>query len=129
MKIKVILKLVFSLIFSGICIQTILSNVYVVIYATIDGKTGHAGLAIDKYNILVYDINNDKSGYYKYDTVKIGSLCYFDLWPEIDHFGVFTTGKNIKPIYYKLPQSTFNEDLTVNTFYYKGIPKSKANPL
>src|ERR1044071_162622 len=48
-------------------------NVYIVIYATADGRTGHAGIAIDNYQVHIL---GDKE-----DTVADGTLTYFDLWP------------------------------------------------
>lgn len=127
-RIKIASILIVQFIFLVAFLQEAFSNVYLVIYATMDGKTGHAGLAIDNYNILIYDIQGSENIYYKYDTVKNGTLCYFDLWPKIDHFKLFQIGKNTEPIYHKLPQATFNENITVASIVNLGIPKVKPIP-
>lgn len=96
------------------------ANVYIIIYATKDGKTGHAGIAIDNYQIQVTD---NKS-----DTVRTGTLTYFDLWPDKDRFGLFNFGVSREAKFYKLPNSIWSSPLTVASLYDKGIPHKEFYP-
>lgn len=95
-------------------------NVYVVIYATRDGKTGHAGLAIDNYNIIV----NDKGT----DTVATGTVKYYDLWPSNDDFGLFSYSKPQKALYYTLPNAIWSQPLSVDFLTRSGIPHREGYP-
>ena len=98
-----------------------LQDVYVVIYATYKGKTGHAGIAVDKYKIVYRDVPTDTGVVTLADTVKTGELVYYDFWPNDDYFNKVRTGKDIPGIYYKLPEKLF-EEITPNSLLNIGIP-------
>ena len=55
------------------------ANVYVVFYTTVKGKTGHAGIAIDSYDIFVHDLIQNNMEYSVNDTQATGRLIYYDL--------------------------------------------------
>lgn len=96
------------------------ANVYVIIYATLDGKTGHAGLAVDNYKILSFD--------QRVDTVSDGTVTYYDLWPSNDDFGFFSYSKPQPALYYKLPNAIWSKSLTLDALYYEGIPHRERYP-
>ncbi len=95
-------------------------NIYVVIYATVDGRTGHAGIAIDNYRI------QEAGG--KWDTVPDGALTYYDLWPKEDDFAFFHLSKNRPALFYKLPNAIWSAPITVNSLYSDGIPHREHYP-
>lgn len=96
------------------------SHVYVVIYATLDGKTGHAGIAIDNYDIITSGAEED--------TVSNGTLTYFDLWPSKDDFGLFSFSKDQEAVYYKLPNAIWSDPITLTVLYDQGIPHREDYP-
>src|SRR4051812_29174889 len=97
------------------------TDVYVVIYATYKGKTGHAGIAVDKYKIVYHDVKTATGIVSKKDTVKTGELLYYDFWPNDDYFNKVRTAKDIPGIFYKLPEKLFDE-ITPNSLVSQGIP-------
>lgn len=103
------------------------NDLYLIIYTTKSGFTGHVGIAVDNYKIIIKDtvINNTKS--VEYDTVKNYSLTYYDLWGpskiEWDEHN-----KNLPSRYYKLPRSSAEERITVDYFLTKGLPHSYDYP-
>lgn len=103
------------------------TDVYVIIYATYKGKTGHAGIAVDKYKIVYHDVKTATGIVYKEDTVKTGELLYYDFWPNDDYFNKVRTTKDIPGIYYKLPEKLFDE-ITVNSLVSQGIPHKEGYP-
>ena len=96
-------------------------NIYIIYYATRDGKTGHVGIAVDTYRILYRQAEKDGKTIEVEDTVATGELNYFDLWPREDEFDVFATVKDIPATYYRLPASS-TEEITVNSLMDKGLP-------
>ena len=82
------------------------ADVYLVYYATVNGRTGHVGIAVDNYRILIREAWREGNLVEVEDTVATGELTYYDLWPAEDEFSVFSTGKDIPGLYYKLPVST-----------------------
>lgn len=96
-------------------------NVYAIIYATLDGKTGHAGIAVDNYHIISSD---DAVG----DTVANGTLSYFDLWPSKDDFGLFSYSKDQEAMYYELPNGIWSTPLTLTYLHDFGIPHREHYP-
>ena len=102
-------------------------DVYVIIYATYKGKTGHAGIAVDRYKIIYREIRSNSKITYQEDTVKTGELLYYDFWPNDDYFNAKRSGKNIPGIYYRLPEKLF-EAITVNSLCDKGIPHKENYP-
>lgn len=106
------------------------SDVYFIFYATIDGKSGHAGIAIDNYKIRVRDVYNEKNQLISvYDTLKNGTLTYYDLWPLKDDFDAITVNKAQEPKYFKLPSASWEDDITVNSLLEKGIPHEEGYPV
>lgn len=97
------------------------ANAYVVIYATADGRTGHAGIAVDNYRVQTM---NGIS----FDTVADGTLTYYDLWPEKDDFRLFRLSKNLGARYYRLPNAIWPGDITVNALLAGGIPHREHYP-
>jgi hypothetical protein len=91
-----------------------LANVYVIIYATRGGRTGHAGVAVDNYQV--------QDGINTTDTVSDGTLTYYDLWPADDDFGLFSLSKDREARYYKLPNAIWPAPLTIASLYDAGIP-------
>lgn len=103
------------------------AHVYIVIYATHDGKSGHAGIAVDKYEIRVTDCKNCPGGV-RYDTARTGELLYFDLWPEKDRFNKDRLNENAQPHYFRLPASSAEPAITVASLIVDGIPHEEGYP-
>lgn len=102
-------------------------DIYLVIYVTKDGRTGHVGFAVDNYKIVGRDTVVNKIKTVVYDTIKNHSLTYFDLWGPAtmnwdDH------DKNLTPRYYTLPRSSAEARITPNYFLTKGLPHSYDYP-
>lgn len=106
------------------------NDIFLVFYATIDGKSGHVGIAIENYRIMVKD-SFDEQGHRvsTYDTVPSGTLTYYDLWPETDDFNAINISDDIPPRYYKLPRASWEDDITVSTLIGKGIPHEEHYPI
>lgn len=104
-----------------------LKDVYIIIYATFKGKTGHTGIAVDKYKIIYTQVDKGGTASYREDTVKTGELIYYDFWPNDDFFNMMRTGKDIPGIYYRLPEKIFDA-ITVNSLCDNGIPHRENYP-
>lgn len=104
----------------------IYADIYVILYATYQGKTGHIGLAVDEYKIIVKDINKQMS-LYKIDTIKTGYLKYYDLWPKNERFKL-ALSNNQEPKYYKLPSYQINNLISLKTLVEEGIPHKEQYP-
>jgi hypothetical protein len=102
-------------------------DVYLVIYITKTGYTGHVGIAVDNYKVIARDTVISGVKTVAYDSVKNQSLTYFDLWgpPTI---GLDEHDKNLSSRYYKLPRSSSEETLTPDYFLTKGLPHSYDYP-
>jgi len=96
------------------------ADVYVVIFATHNGKTGHAGIAIDNYQILNYEKEIDNQVVNRYDTTKVFTLTYFDLWPKSDSKS--TLLQTLPAEYNLLPGSSSEPAITVESLINKGLP-------
>jgi hypothetical protein len=103
------------------------TDIYLVIYATYKGKTGHAGIAMDKYKIVYREVRTEAGIIWKEDTVKTGELVYFDFWPSEDYFNKVRTAKDIPGTFYKLPEKIFDE-ITLNSLISTGIPHKEHYP-
>lgn len=103
-------------------------DVYFITYATRDGNTGHSGLAVDTYHIHVYDRAANGVVIHDYDTVKTGTLIYFDFWPEKDHFSISNAGRNTTAKYNRLPAATYENPITLDHVVHNGIPHIKNYP-
>ncbi|MGB3007311.1 MAG: hypothetical protein WBC06_12425 [Chitinophagaceae bacterium] len=103
------------------------SDIYIIFYATYQGKTGHIGIAVDNYKILVTDYKKQGKIKQHMDTVISKELTYYDMWPDEDEFSVFNAGKNLPAVYYKLPLHS-GDEITLNTLYDKGLPHKENYP-
>lgn len=102
-------------------------DVYLIIYTTKTGYTGHIGIAVDNYRIVARDTVIGRKKSVIYDTVKNYTLTYYDLWgpSEIrwdEH------DKDLPSRYYKLPRSSAEEQITVDHFLTRGLPHSYDYP-
>lgn len=102
-------------------------DVYLIIYATKTGYTGHVGIAVDNYKILVRDTVVGDKNTVMYDTMKNHSLTYYDLWGPAD-IRLDELNRNMPSRYYKLPRSSAEERITVDYFLTKGLPHSYEYP-
>lgn len=102
-------------------------DIFIIIYITRPGFSGHVGIAVDHHKILIKDELVDNRFSVRYDTVKSGTLTYFDLWgpPEIN-FGDYS--KNLKARYYRLPRTSAEARITVNSLLTEGLPHSFDTP-
>ncbi len=107
----------------GLAVDTI----YIVYYATVGGKTGHIGIAVDNYRIVFREVKAGKGRKEVSDTIANGKLTYYDLWPEEDQFTAARTAMDIPAAYYKLPVSS-TEEITLNLLYDSGIPHKEFYP-
>lgn len=106
------------------------NDIYFVFYATINGKSGHAGIAVDNYKTIVKEyLNEENQKIREYVKIKTGTLTYYDVWPEKDDFTIQNVDKDVKAKYYKLPKATWEENITVNTLLTKGIPHEEHYPV
>lgn len=105
-------------------------DLYFIFYATIDGKTGHVGIAIDNYRVVVKATKLEgENPTMVYDTIKSGTLTYYDLWPAEDNFNSFNVDEDIEAIYYKLPAASWEKDITVSSLLSEGIPHREHYPV
>jgi len=103
-------------------------DVYFITYATRDGNTGHSGLAVDNYLICVYDRVVNGKVIHDFDTVKTGTLVYFDFWPAEDHFSIRNAGRNTTAKYNRLPAASYEKQITLGHIVQNGIPHIKNYP-
>lgn len=104
------------------------ADVYVVIYATVDGKTGHAGIAVDRYEVHVVEEVINNHTIVRLDSVKTGQLIYYDFWPKDDAISRETTSKEVEGQYFKLPQGSSEREITVESLCSRGIPHKEGYP-
>lgn len=98
------------------------ADVYVIIHATHAGKTGHAAIAIDNYQI---EIRNKKiKGQMKEirDTVSLGHLTYFDLWPVQENLNLNDMNRYLDARYQVIPMASWDVSITVDRLLAEGIP-------
>jgi len=100
-------------------------NVYFITYATRNGNTGHSALAVDNYSIYASDIIVNGTFIHRYDTVKTGTLTYFDFWPEKDFFSIRSIGRDTKAKYNRLPAASYSNEITLENIIRYGIPHIK----
>jgi hypothetical protein len=105
------------------------ANIYVAYYATINGNTGHIGIAIDNYDIKITDFYENGQLKSKEDTVANGTITYFDLWPATAVTKIWQIHTLYEPLYVKYPFSDFDEPYYLSDLYVKGIPKKKKKAL
>lgn len=105
-------------------------DIYLVFYATANGKSGHVGIAVDNYKVIVkdaFDENNNRIAVY--DTIKNGALSYYDLWPKTDDFNAFNVDKNVPAQYFKLPSASWENDITITSLIKTGLPHEEFYPV
>lgn len=128
MKLKYVITLLLSVFaFTAFAGRKNATDIYIIFYATSNGKTGHIGIAVDNYKIIYRQVDKEGSKVEVEDTIATGELTYYDLWPDEDHFSVTNTSKDIPAVYYKLPVSSMDE-ITLNSLYDKGIPHKESYP-
>ena len=103
------------------------SDIYLIIYTTKTGHTGHVGIAVDNYKIIVKDTILADGQAVVYDTVRNNTLTYYDLWGPSD-INLNEHDEDLASRYYKLPRSSAEESLTVDYFLTKGLPHSYDYP-
>ena len=104
------------------------NNIFIVFYATAGGKTGHLGIAVDNYKIVFKEVKKSNKIIQQTDTIASGELTYYDFWPNDDDFNVSRTGTDIPGVYYKLPVSSVQNSITINSLYDSGIPHKEHYP-
>jgi len=104
------------------------ADVYVVIYATTQSKTGHAGIAIDRYQIQLTEAMAGGVRTERPDTVRTGRLTYYDLWPKDDVIPRALTFRPVEPQYYKLPGGSSEREITVESLETRGVPHKEGYP-
>ncbi|MDO5981475.1 hypothetical protein [Flavivirga spongiicola] len=106
------------------------ADVYYIFYATINGKSGHAGIAIDNYKTVVKDTLDENNNVVSvYNIIKDGTLTYYDLWPEKDDFNAFNVDDDTVAKYYKLPAASWENPITITSLLSKGIPHEEHYPV
>lgn len=102
-------------------------DIYLIIYISKDGKTGHVGMAVDNYKVVVKEDDLPGNTASRYDTIKDNTLTYFDLWGPND-IDLSDHNKNLEARYYKLPRTSAEKKLNVDYFLSKGLPHAYDYP-
>lgn len=122
--------IIFNILFFSILNTLEAKNIYLVFYATANGKSGHTGIAIDNYKVIAKDTFNEKNERITtYDTISDGTLTYYDLWPKKDHFNALNVDDDVPAKYFKLPAASWENRITVNSLITKGIPHEEFYPV
>lgn len=103
------------------------NDIYLIFYITKTGYTGHVGIAVDNYRIVVRDTIISEKKTVTYDTLKNYSLTYYDLWGP-SNIRMDEHSKDLPSRYYKLPRSSAEERITPDYFLTKGLPHSYDYP-
>lgn len=103
-------------------------NVYFITYATRNGNTGHSALAVDNYVIYVREMTVNGVLFHMYDTVRAGTLTYFDFWPQKDFFSIRSIGRDTEAKYNRLPAASYEREITLENIISYGIPHIKNYP-
>jgi RHS repeat-associated protein len=82
------------------------NDIYILIWYSEDGETGHAGVAIDNYKTVEKKDENgntilDKDGNPVTEQVKDGTMTYYDLWPYDQVNPAYELQTNVKADYSK----------------------------
>ena len=102
-------------------------NIYLILYATHAGQTGHVGVATDDYQVKISDCARCVGGV-KYDTVTTGELRYYDLWPAEDDWSYSFFFGSVEARYYQLPNSTTARSITTRSLVNRGLPHALDGP-
>lgn len=110
------------LILSMFCLTVhVNAEVYLIIYATHNGNTGHCGIAVDNYKIVIKEYSHEGHIKFRNDTIPTGTLTYYDLWPMQDNYKEKYDGE-VEPHYYKLPSSSWKQFISTKTLADEGVP-------
>ncbi|GIV45032.1 MAG: hypothetical protein KatS3mg035_2155 [Bacteroidia bacterium] len=82
-------------------------DVYLIVWATSDGKIGHAGIAVDNYKKVETRVLENGKEVTKIEYVKDGTVTYYDLWPG-EPVGAGNAGKDV-PAVYNIKVTTLDE--------------------
>lgn len=102
-------------------------DVYLIIYITKSGHTGHVGFAVDNYHVIVRDTLIHGASHEVLDTVKANTVTYFDLWGP-PHIGVNEHGTDLAARYFTLPRSSAERPIRLNYFLSNGLPHAYDYP-
>ena len=116
-----------ALIFSFLVLNTVRADIYIIIYATHNGNTGHCGIAVDEYEVRILDKILAGQISYIHDTIKTGALTYYDFWPLKDVYKGRYDG-DVEPAYYKLPSSAYKQMISLKTLMDEGVPHKFGYP-
>lgn len=103
------------------------ADVYIIIYATHNGKTGHCGIAVDQYKVVVQEEWIGGIVNYRLDSVKTGTLTYYDLWPVNDSYKGNYEG-DVEARYFKLPSDRWKQWISLRTLSDQGVPHKFGYP-
>lgn len=103
------------------------ATIYIVYYATVQGRTGHMGIAVDNYKFIYREVNSGGRITELVDTLPTGELTYYDLWPADEQISLSRTSQDLSPLYFILPLSSTDE-ITVNSLMDVGIPHREFYP-
>lgn len=96
-------------------------DIYIIIFATQEGFTGHTGIAVDNYDIFIRDEYEGEVLVINKDTIANGTLSYFDMFgPEEIKWDDFKN--NLEARFYRFPRTSAEEHLTIDYLLTKGIP-------
>ncbi len=98
------------------------AHVYLVFHATMNGKTGHTGIAIDNYQVILHEEQHNGRDIFRKDTVRSGKLTYYDFWTKNDQTDKKLIFRDQPPRYYKLPLAAWEPDITLEYLLGKGMP-------
>ena len=102
-------------------------DIYLIIYITKSGHTGHVGFAVDNYRVVVRDTLIGGAYQEILDTVKTNTVTYFDLWGP-PHIGVNEHGMDLSARYFTLPRSSAEQPIRMSYFLSNGLPHAYDYP-
>jgi hypothetical protein len=104
-------------------------HVYLVYHATVNGETGHTGIAVDNYEITVTERTVNGKSTTVNDSVRTGSLTYYDFWTKDEYPEKKLVTRDVEPRYFKLPVASWEPEVTLNYLINKGIPYHYGYPV
>ena len=102
-----------------------LDDIYIIIYTSNDGRTGHVGMAVDNYDLFVSDESAFGSG--RYDSVRNYTMTYYDLWGP-KNLKWHQHNDDFKARYHTLTQSNSSERVDGNFLIEHGMPHKYNYP-
>jgi hypothetical protein len=120
--------LIFLQPFAGFCRPTLKpADIYLIVYTTKEGHTGHVGMAVSNHRIVVRDTVICGKQEVVYDTLKNNTVTYFDLWgPPV--IRVNEHDKDLPARYFTLPRSSAEKQITIDYFLTRGLPHGYDYP-